>query len=69
MIAEAYPEHGIVGEERGASSPERELVWVLDPIDGTLPFMAGLPVYGTLIALLRNTGPIIGVNEMPARLD
>ncbi len=66
MIAEAYPDHGIVGEERGASAPERELVWVLDPIDGTLPFMAGLPVYGTLIALLRDRVPIIGVIEMPA---
>ena len=65
-IAEAYPDHGIVGEERGASAPERELVWVLDPVDGTLPFMAGLPVYGTLIALLRDRAPILGVVEMPA---
>jgi hypothetical protein len=66
MIAGAYPDHGIVGEERGASSPERELVWVLDPIDGTLPFLAGIPVYGTLIALLRDRAPVIGVIEMPA---
>jgi histidinol phosphatase-like enzyme (inositol monophosphatase family) len=66
MIAGAYPDHGIVGEERGASSPERELVWVLDPIDGTLPFLAGIPVYGTLIALLRNTVPVLGIIEMPA---
>jgi histidinol phosphatase-like enzyme (inositol monophosphatase family) len=66
MIAEAYPDHGIVGEERGASSPERDLVWALDPIDGTLPFLAGIPVYGTLIALLRNKAPLIGVIDMPA---
>ena len=66
MITEAYPDHGIVGEERGASYPERELVWVLDPIDGTLPFLAGIPVYGTLIALLRDRAPILGVIEMPA---
>jgi histidinol phosphatase-like enzyme (inositol monophosphatase family) len=66
MIAEAYPDHGIVGEERGASSPERDFVWVLDPIDGTLPFLAGIPVYGTLIALLRNKAPLIGVIDMPA---
>lgn len=66
MIAETYPDHGIVGEERGASSPEREMIWVLDPIDGTLPFLAGLPVYGTLIALLRNKVPLLGVIEMPA---
>jgi histidinol phosphatase-like enzyme (inositol monophosphatase family) len=66
MIAETYPDHGIVGEERGASSPERELVWVLDPIDGTLPFLAGIPVYGTLIALLRDKAPLLGVIDMPA---
>jgi len=66
MIAEAYPDHGIVGEERGAKSAERELVWVLDPIDGTLPFLAGIPVYGTLIALLRDRAPILGIIDMPA---
>ena len=66
LIAESYPDHGIVGEERGASAPEREFVWALDPIDGTLPFMAGLPVYGTLIALLQDRAPILGIIEMPA---
>ena len=66
MIEETYPDHGIVGEERGASSPDRDWVWVLDPIDGTLPFMAGLPVFGTLIALLENRRPVLGVIDMPA---
>jgi len=66
LIAAAYPDHGIVGEERGVTAPDSEFVWVLDPIDGTLPFMAGLPVYGTLIALLHNRAPLLGVIEMPA---
>ncbi len=66
MIAENYPDHGVIGEERGASAPDRELVWVLDPIDGTLPFLAGIPVYGTLIALLSGKAPVLGVIEMPA---
>jgi histidinol phosphatase-like enzyme (inositol monophosphatase family) len=65
MIAQAYPDHGIVGEERGASSPDSEFVWVLDPIDGTLPFLAGFPVFGTLVALLRNRAPVLGVIDMP----
>lgn len=65
MIAAEWPDHGIVGEERGASSPDSEFVWVIDPIDGTLPFLAGFPVYGTLIALLRNGSPILGVADMP----
>ncbi len=66
MIAETYPGHGIVGEERGASSPDSEFVWVLDPIDGTLPFLAGIPVFGTLIALLHGAAPVLGVIDMPA---
>ncbi len=66
MIAARYPDHGIVGEEHGAAAPEREWVWVLDPIDGTLPFLAGLPVFGTLIALLRGGAPLVGVVDMPA---
>jgi histidinol phosphatase-like enzyme (inositol monophosphatase family) len=69
MIAEAYPDHGIVGEERGASSPDSEFVWVLDPIDGTLPFLAGIPVFGTLIALLRGAVPVLGVIDMPATAE
>ena len=66
MIAARYPDHGIVGEEHGASAPEREWVWVLDPIDGTLAYLAGIPVFGTLIALLRGGVPLVGVIDMPA---
>ncbi len=65
MISAAYPDHGIVGEERGAVAAGRQFVWALDPIDGTLPFLAGFPVYGTLIALLRDGAPVLGVIEMP----
>ncbi len=69
MIAREYPDHGIVGEERGVTASECEHVWVLDPIDGTLPFLAGIPVFGTLIALLRNGVPVIGVIDMPATAE
>lgn len=66
LISETYPGHGIVGEERGATSADRELVWVIDPIDGTLPFLAGFPVYGTLLALVRGEAPVLGIIDMPA---
>ena len=50
MISDRWPEHGIIGEEEKWHAPDAEWVWVLDPIDGTAAFIAGLPVYGTLIA-------------------
>jgi len=65
MIGETYPDHGILGEERGATSLGAEFNWVLDPIDGTLPFLAGIPVYGTLIALVHGEIPVLGVIDMP----
>src|SRR5690349_6030277 len=51
LIAERYPEHGVIGEEYGEDRPDAEFVWVLDPVDGTRAFIAGLPVWTTLISL------------------
>jgi inositol-phosphate phosphatase/L-galactose 1-phosphate phosphatase/histidinol-phosphatase len=64
-INQLYPDHGIDGEEYGPSAADSEFVWVIDPIDGTLPFVAGLPVFGTLLALLHNGVPVLGVIDMP----
>ena len=60
-IEREQPGHGIVGEEFGAEGADREWVWVLDPVDGTRQFAAGLPNFGTLIALCREGRPVIGV--------
>ena len=65
IIAAEYPDHGILGEERKAYAADRELVWVIDPIDGTLAFLAGIPVFGTLLALLHNGIPVLGIIDMP----
>jgi histidinol phosphatase-like enzyme (inositol monophosphatase family) len=65
IIAELHPDHGIIGEEYAAHAADSEFVWVIDPIDGTLPFLAGFPVFGTLIALLHNGAPVLGVIDMP----
>lgn len=65
IISELHPDHGIIGEEHGSSAPDSEFVWVIDPIDGTLPFLAGFPVFGTLIALLHQGQPVLGVINMP----
>lgn len=66
LIAETFPDHGILGEEHGAEHLEARYVWVLDPIDGTKSFVTGKPLFGALIALLRDGRPIVGVIDMPA---
>lgn len=65
LIAARWPGHGIVGEEQDASRSDAECVWVLDPIDGTAPFIAGVPVFGTLIALAVQGTPVLGVMHLP----
>jgi len=66
IIQDAQPDHGIIGEEMGSLNPEAEYVWVLDPIDGTQSFVTGKPVFGSLIALMRDGKPILGVMNIPA---
>jgi inositol-phosphate phosphatase / L-galactose 1-phosphate phosphatase / histidinol-phosphatase len=65
-IREAFPDHGIIGEEHGSDRPEASHVWVLDPIDGTKAFITGRPLFGALIALCRDGVPVIGVIDCPA---
>ncbi|MFI4999678.1 MAG: histidinol-phosphatase [Reyranellales bacterium] len=59
------PGHGVFGEEHGAVRTDAEYVWVLDPIDGTKAFITGLPIFGTLIALLHRGVPILGIIDQP----
>lgn len=65
LIAGEFPDHGIVGEEFPSLAPEAEFVWVLDPIDGTRLFLAGLPLFATLIALTRGGVPVLGLIDQP----
>ena len=65
IIGAEYPDHGVLGEERRATAPDNEFVWAIDPIDGTLPFLAGIPTFGTLLALLHNGVPVLGIIDMP----
>jgi len=67
VLREAFPEFGIYGEEHGTSGPtDAEFVWVIDPIDGTTNFVRGVPVWGSLIALVHNDVPVLGVVSAPA---
>jgi inositol-phosphate phosphatase/L-galactose 1-phosphate phosphatase/histidinol-phosphatase len=65
LLAEHVPEHGVFGEEHGAVRTDAEYVWVLDPIDGTKAYITGLPIFGTLIALLHRGRPVLGVIDQP----
>ena len=69
LIEDAYPDHGIIGEEFPDARTDAEYVWVLDPIDGTQSFVTGKPLFGTLIALMQNGRPVLGVMDMPALGD
>jgi len=60
-IQERYPRHGIMGEELGQDHSQQELLWALDPIDGTKSFIAGLPTWGISLGLLRNGVPYFGI--------
>jgi inositol-phosphate phosphatase/L-galactose 1-phosphate phosphatase/histidinol-phosphatase len=65
LIAARFPGHGVVGEEYGADRGDADYVWVLDPIDGTKSFISGVPLFGTLIALLHQGRPVLGVLDQP----
>ena len=60
LVSERYPDHGFIGEEYGEDRPDAEFVWVLDPVDGTRAFIAGLPLWCTLIGLRHEGTPVLG---------
>lgn len=61
IVSADRPGDGIIGEEFGADRPNAGRVWVFDPIDGTRAFIAGRPLFGTLIALLEDGVPVLGI--------
>jgi histidinol phosphatase-like enzyme (inositol monophosphatase family) len=65
LIRKHFPAHGIVGEEFEDVKSDAPYVWVLDPIDGTKSFIAGMPVWGTLIGLCKEGAPVYGMMAQP----
>ncbi len=65
LIAAEHPGHGVSGEEHAPRRADAEYVWIIDPIDGTRSFIAGAPVFGTLIALTRGGVPVLGIIDQP----
>lgn len=69
LIMKHFPDHGIFGEEFGETNNDAEYTWILDPIDGTKSFICGAYSFGTLIGLLKNGQPILGVYNHPILND
>ncbi|MEO8494608.1 MAG: histidinol-phosphatase [Planctomycetota bacterium] len=65
-IAAAFPSDGIIGEEHGEVAGTSGYQWILDPIDGTKSFIAGMPLYSVLVGVVRNGASLIGVILVPA---
>lgn len=66
LITQRYPDHGIIGEEYGEQAGSSRLTWIVDPIDGTKSFTCGVPLYGSLLALVEDGVPLVGVVNFPA---
>jgi len=64
-IKKNFPDHGCLGEESGKTGTDAEYVWIIDPIDGTKNFISKIPIWGTLIALMRRQEVIVGVSNLP----
>ena len=69
LIKEKFPDHGVLAEEFEDFNTESEFLWVLDPIDGTRSFIAGHKDFGTLISLLYNKKPVLGIIDCPAHKE
>lgn len=65
ILESERPDEGIIGEEYGKSRESAGRQWVLDPVDGTISFMAGRPIFGTLIALMQDGWPVLGIIDQP----
>ena len=68
LVRDRFPTHAIFGEEHGielGADGEQEWTWVFDPIDGTKSFITGKPLWGTLVALLHDGKPVLGILDQP----
>jgi histidinol-phosphatase len=65
-IEARFPEDGILGEELGAHRPQAARRWLLDPIDGTKSFVRGVPLWGTLVAVVEGERVLAGAAAFPA---
>src|SRR5574337_1999478 len=66
LIRQAYPDHGILGEEFGEQQSNSGWTWIIDPLDGTASFLHGVPLFGVLLGLEVDGEIVLGVANLPA---
>ncbi len=66
VIARAFPDHAVLGEEEGEAAGVAPVRWIVDPLDGTRTFLRGVPLYGTLVGVEVRGEPVVGVAYLPA---
>lgn len=66
QISQRFADDAIFGEELGGTISARGRTWIIDPIDGTRGFVRGVPLYATLVAVVDEFGPLVGVVDLPA---
>lgn len=66
VIAEAFPDHGVLSEERTTTVPDTEWCWIIDPIDGTSNFISGLPWWCMSVALAHEGEVVLALVDAPA---
>lgn len=65
LIGEAFPDHGIFGEEFGIENGDSQYQWIIDPIDGTRSFISGMPLWGTLVGFMKDGDAVAGMMSQP----
>jgi myo-inositol-1(or 4)-monophosphatase len=65
VLRQSYPDHTLIGEEFGTTAGKSPYQWVVDPIDGTRAYIMGSPLWGTLIGLLKDGKPVLGIMDQP----
>jgi myo-inositol-1(or 4)-monophosphatase len=69
VLATEFPEIPVIGAEYQAPRPDRRYRWLVAPLDGTANYLAGLPWFGYALALLDDSGPVVGVLSDPSRAE
>lgn len=66
LIQKRFPQHNLISEETGFTNNDSEYTWVVDPLDGTSNFAAGIPWFGVLITIFKGNEPVMAGAHLPA---